>query len=165
MAAQPSRTIVQRPFNPELPPILDLTSQATLVVLDNTTDCGMDAMEFITEKFVDFESLINNIDIQKLFFDQQWGNYFEMLNGFVYYNIVMYFWNKATIFDKFSAEEEVNEMIAKDHTLKGKSRVQLGLRPFKGKEIRSNIMCINVLITQEHIAKILGLDNKGENVN
>ncbi|KAK2423095.1 hypothetical protein QL285_033572 [Trifolium repens] len=166
MAAQPKRTIVQRPFNPELPPVIDLTSQATLVVPDNTTDCGMEAMEFITEKFVDFESLkLNDIDIQKLFFDQQWGNYFEMLNGFVYYDIVKYFWNKATIFDKFSAEEEVKEMIAKDQTLKGKSRVQLGLRPFKGKEIRSNIMGINVLITQEHIAKVLGLDNEGENVN
>jgi hypothetical protein len=88
-----------------------------------------------------------------------------MLNGFVYYDIVKYFWNKATIFDKFSADEEVKEMVAKDKTLKGKSRVQLGLRPYKGKEIRSNIMGINVLITQEHIAKVLGLDNEGENVN
>jgi hypothetical protein len=123
-------------------------------------------MEFLTEKFVDFESLrINGIDVQSLFFDQQWGNYFDMLNGFVYYDIVKYFWNKATIFDKFSADEEVKEMVAKDKTLKGKSRVQLGLRPYKGKEIRSNIMGINVLITQEHIAKVLGLDNEGENVN
>ena len=166
MAAQPSRTIVQRPFNPVLPPVIDLTSQATLVVPDNTTDCGTEAMEFLTEKFVDFESLrINGIDVQSLFFDQQWGNYFDMLNGFVYYDIVKYFWNKATIFDKFSADEEVKEMVAKDKTLKGKSRVQLGLRPYKGKEIRSNIMGINVLITQEHIAKVLGLDNEGENVN
>ncbi|WJX61598.1 NADH:ubiquinone reductase (H(+)-translocating) [Trifolium repens] len=123
-------------------------------------------MEFLTEKFVDFESLrINGIDVQSLFLDQQWGNYFDMLNGFVYYDIVKYFWNKATIFDKFSADEEVKEMVAKDKTLKGKSRVQLGLRPYKGKEIRSNIMGINVLITQEHIAKVLGLDNEGENVN
>ncbi|KAK2382302.1 hypothetical protein QL285_069847 [Trifolium repens] len=166
MAAQPSRTIVQRPFNPVLPPVIDLTSQATLVVPDNTTDCGTEAMEFLTEKFVDFESLrINGIDVQSLFLDQQWGNYFDMLNGFVYYDIVKYFWNKATIFDKFSADEEVKEMVAKDKTLKGKSRVQLGLRPYKGKEIRSNIMGINVLITQEHIAKVLGLDNEGENVN
>jgi hypothetical protein len=88
-----------------------------------------------------------------------------MLNGFVYYDIVKYFWNKATIFDKFSADEEVKQMVAQDKTLKGKSRVQLGLRPFKGKEIRSNIMGINVLITQEHVAKVLGLDNEGENVN
>jgi hypothetical protein len=111
MAAQPTRTIVQRPFNPELPPVIDLTSQATLVVPDNTTDCGTEAMEFITEKFVDFESLrLNDIDIQRLFFDQQWGNYFDMLNGFVYYDIVKYFWNKATIFDKFNTDEEDKEI-------------------------------------------------------
>jgi hypothetical protein len=111
MAAQPSRTIVQRSFNPELPPVIDLTSQATLVVPDNTTDCGTEAMEFITEKFVDFESLrLNDIDIQSLFFDKQWGNYFDMLNEFVYYDIVKYFWNKATIFDKFNTDEEDKEI-------------------------------------------------------
>ncbi|KAK2369623.1 hypothetical protein QL285_082745 [Trifolium repens] len=123
-------------------------------------------MEFLTEKFVDFESLkLNDIDIQKLFYDQQWGNYFDMLNGFVYYDIVKNFWNKATVFDEFNAEEEVRKMVAKDKSLKGKTRVQLGLRPFKGKEIRSNLLGINVLITQEHVAKVLGLDNEGENVN
>jgi hypothetical protein len=88
-----------------------------------------------------------------------------MLNGFVYYDIVKNFWNKATIFDEFNAEEEVRKMVAKDKSLKGKTRVQLGLRPFKGKEIRSNLLGINVLITQEHVAKVLGLDNEGENVN
>ena len=88
-----------------------------------------------------------------------------MLNGFVYYDIVKNFWNKATIFDEFNAEEEVRKMVAKDKSLKGKTRVQLGLRPFKGKNIRSNLLGINVLITQEHVAKVLGLDNDGEIVN
>jgi hypothetical protein len=39
------------------------------------------------------------------------------------------------------------------------------LKPYRGKEIRSNILGINILITQEHIAKMLGLDNKGEDVD
>ncbi|KAK2356306.1 hypothetical protein QL285_093651 [Trifolium repens] len=166
MTAQPSRNIVQRVFNPVLPPVIDLSSQAKLVVKDNATDAGPEAFEFVTEKFVDFDSLKENgIDIQSLFYDQQWRNYIEMLNGFVYYDIVKYFWQKATIFDKFSADEEVRKMVEKDSSLKGKTRVQLGLRPFKGKEIRSNILGINVLITQEHVAKVLGLDNEGENVD
>ncbi|KAK2374399.1 hypothetical protein QL285_075365 [Trifolium repens] len=166
MAARPSNEIVQCPFNPVLPPVIDLSSQARLVFKDNVTDAGPGSFEFVTEKFVDFESFkVNGIDIQSLFYDQQWKNYFEMLNGFVYYDIVKYFWQKATIFDKFSADEEVRKMVEKDSTLKGKTRSQLGLRPYKGKEIRSNIMGINVLITQEHIAKILGLDNEGENVD
>ncbi|KAK2455903.1 hypothetical protein QL285_003318 [Trifolium repens] len=166
MTAQPSRNIVQREFNPELPPVINLSSQAKLVFKANATDAGPESFEFVTEKFVDFESLKENgIDIQSLFFDQQWGNYFEMLNGFVYYDIVKYFWQKATIFDKFQADEEVRKMVEKDNSLKGKTRVQLGLRPFKGNEIRSNIMGISVLITQEHVAKVLGLDNEGENVD
>ncbi|KAK2357387.1 hypothetical protein QL285_094658 [Trifolium repens] len=166
MAARPSNEIVQRPFNPVLPPVIDLSSQARLVFKDNVTDAGPESFEFVTEKFVDFESFkVNEIDIQSLFYDQQWKNYFEMLNGFVYYDIVKYFWQKATIFDKFCADEEIRKMVEKDSSLKGKTRSQLGLRPYKGKEIRSNIMGINVLITQEHIAKILGLDNEGENVD
>ncbi|KAK2362258.1 hypothetical protein QL285_087335 [Trifolium repens] len=166
MAARSSNEIVQRPFNPVLPPVIDLKSQEKLVFKDNETVAGPESFEFITEKFVDFESLkVNGIDIQSLFYDQQWKNYFEMLNGFVYYDIVKYFWQKATIFDKFNSDEEVKKMVEKDGSLKGKSRTQLGLRPFRGKEIRSNIMGINVLITQEHIAKILGLDNEGENVD
>ncbi|KAK2383078.1 hypothetical protein QL285_070567 [Trifolium repens] len=166
MAARPSSEIVQRPFNPVLPPVIDLKSQEKLVFKDNVTDAGPESFEFVTEKFVDFESFkVNGIDIQSLFYDQQWKNYFEMLNGFVYYDIVKYFWQKATIFDKFNSDEEVRKMVAKDGSLKGKTRTQLGLRPYRGKEIRSNIMGINVLITQEHIAKILGLDNEGENVD
>ncbi|WJX89406.1 hypothetical protein P8452_71407 [Trifolium repens] len=56
-------------------------------------------------------------------------------------------------------------MVEKDSSLRGKSRRELGLKHYRGKEIRSNILGINVLITQEHIAKVLGLDNEGENVD
>ncbi|WJX83306.1 hypothetical protein P8452_65976 [Trifolium repens] len=126
MAARPTRNIVQRPFNPELPPVINLNSQASLKEPDNTNDCGREGMEFLTEKFVDFESL--------------------KLNG-------------------FAVEEEVRKLVAEDKSLRGKTRVQMGLRPFKGKEIGSNLLGIDVLITQEHIAKILGLDNEGEKIN
>ncbi|KAK2428296.1 hypothetical protein QL285_026824 [Trifolium repens] len=166
MAARSSNEIVQRPFNQVLPPVIDLKSQEKLVVKENQKDAGPEAFEFVTEKFVDFESLrVNGIDVQGLFYDQQWKNYFEMLNGFVYYDIVKYFWQKATVFDRISADEEVRKMVEKDSSLRGKSRRELGLKPYRGKEIRSNILGINVLITQEHIAKVLGLDNEGENVD
>ncbi|KAK2390874.1 hypothetical protein QL285_064384 [Trifolium repens] len=166
MAARSSTVIVQEPFNPVLPPIIDLKAQGKLVYKDNETDAGPDAFDFNTEKFVDFESLkANGIDVQSLFFDQQWKNYFEMLNGFVYYDIVKYFWQKATVFDRACADEEVRKIVAKNKSLQGKTRHQLGLKPYRGKEIRSNILGINILITQEHIAKMLGLDNKGEDVD
>ncbi|WJX91232.1 NADH:ubiquinone reductase (H(+)-translocating) [Trifolium repens] len=165
MAARSSNEIIQEPFNPTLPPIIDLNSKDNLVYQHNQTDAGPDSYEFYTEKFVDFESLkANGIDVQNLFFDQKWENYFEMLNGFVYYNIVKYFWQKAKVFYRASADEEYKNLIAKNKSLKGKTRQELGLKPYRGREIRSNILGINVVITQAHIAKILGLDNQGEDI-
>ncbi|KAK2423368.1 hypothetical protein QL285_033824 [Trifolium repens] len=165
MAARSSNEIVQEPFNPTLPPIIDLNSEDNLVYQHNQTNAGPDAYDFYTEKFVDFESLkANGIDIQNLFFDQKWENYFEMLNGFVYYDIVKYFWQKAKVYDRASADEEYKKLVAKNKSLKGKTRQELGLKPYRGREIRSNILGINVVITQAHIAKILGLDNKGEDI-
>ncbi|KAK2362584.1 hypothetical protein QL285_087637 [Trifolium repens] len=85
MTAQPSRNIVQRVFNPVLPPVIDLSSQAKLVVKDNATDAGPEAFEFVTEKFVDFDSLKENgIDIQSLFYDQQWRWTLKMKLNFEY---------------------------------------------------------------------------------
>ncbi|KAK2368261.1 hypothetical protein QL285_081468 [Trifolium repens] len=165
MAARSSNEIVQEPFNPTLPPIIDLNSESNLIYEHHQTDAGPDAYDFYTEKFVDFESLkANGIDIQNLFYDQQWQNYFEMLNGFVYYDLVKYFWQKAKVYDRASADEEYRNMVAKNKGLKGKTRQELGLKPYRGREIRSNILGINVVITQAHIAKILGLDNKGEDI-
>jgi hypothetical protein len=86
-------------------------------------------------------------------------------NEFIYFDIVRNFWNKAYVYDQAAAKEEVRKMIEKDDSLKGKTRAQMGLRPFRGIEIRSNLVGIEVVITQEHIAKMLGLDNEGEIIN
>ncbi|WJX47335.1 NADH:ubiquinone reductase (H(+)-translocating) [Trifolium repens] len=163
MAARSSNEIIQEPYNPTLPPIIDLNSD--IVYEHHTTDAGPDAYDFFTEKFVDFDSLkANGIDIQYLFYNQQWQNYFEMLNGFVYYDIVKYFWQKAKVYDRASADKEYKDMVEKNKELRGKTRKELCLKPYRGREIRSNISGINVVITQAHIAKILGLDNKGEDI-
>ncbi|KAK2440687.1 hypothetical protein QL285_012067 [Trifolium repens] len=165
MAARSSNEIIQEPFNPTLPPIIDLNSKDNLVYEHHQTDAGPDAYDFFTEKFVDFDSLkANGIDIQYLFYNQQWQNYFEMLNGFVYYDIVKYFWQKAKVYDRASADKEYKDMVEKNKELRGKTRKELGLKPYREREIRSNILGINVVITQAHIAKILGLDNKGEDI-
>ncbi|KAK2420316.1 hypothetical protein QL285_031071 [Trifolium repens] len=165
MAARSSNEIVQEPFNPTLPPIIDLNSKDNLVYEHHQTDAVPVSYDFFTEKFVDFESLkANGIDIQYLFYNQQWQNYFEMLNGFVYYDIVKYFWQKAKVYDRASADKEYKDMIEKNKELRGKTRKELGLKPYREREIRSNLLGINVVITQAHIAKILGLDNKGEDI-
>ncbi|KAK2428609.1 hypothetical protein QL285_027119 [Trifolium repens] len=165
MAARSSNEIIQEPYNPTLPPVIDLNPEDNLVYEHHQTDAGPDAYDFFTEKFVDFDSLkANGIDIQYLFYNQQWQNYFEMLNGFVYYDIVKYFWQKAKVYDRASADKEYKDMVEKNKELRGKTRKELGLKPYRGREIRSNILGINVVITQAHIAKILGLDNKGEDI-
>jgi hypothetical protein len=90
---------------------------------------------------IDFESLrANGKDVVYMFMDQQWKNYFEMLNGFVYFDIVRNFWVKAHVYDEAAAKNEVRKLVQADKSLKGKSRAQLGLRPFNGKEIRSNLL-------------------------
>ncbi|KAK2381718.1 hypothetical protein QL285_069305 [Trifolium repens] len=165
MAAQSSNVIFQEPYNPTLPPVIDLNSEDNLVYEHHQTDAGPDSYDFFTEKFVDFESLkVNGIEIQYLFYNQQWQNYFEMLNGFVYFDIVKYFWQKAKVYDRASYDKEYKDMVEKNKELRGKTRKELGLKPYRGREIRSNILGINVVITQAHIAKILGLDNKGEDI-
>jgi hypothetical protein len=167
MAAQPSSSqeITQEPFNPVLPPVINLSSRATLVNPPNTMDCGRESFEFNTECMIDFESLrANGKDIAHLFMDQGWNNYFEMLNGWIYYDLIRNFWVKAYVFEEEASKEEVRKLIKDKPALKGKSRTQLGLPPFRGTEIRSNLLGMHVVITQAHIAKLLGLDNKGENV-
>jgi ABC-type microcin C transport system permease subunit YejB len=105
MTARSSNEIIQEPYNPILPPIIDLNSN--IIYENHTNDAGPDAYNFFTEKFVDFESLkANGIDIQYLFDNQKWQNYFELLNGFVYYDIVKYFWQKAKVYDRASADKE-----------------------------------------------------------
>ena len=46
MAARSSNEIVQEPFNPTLPPIIDLNSKDNLVYQHNQTDAGPDSYEF-----------------------------------------------------------------------------------------------------------------------
>jgi hypothetical protein len=117
MAAQPSSTpqIVQKPYNPTLPPVINLNSRATL--------------------------------IEQLFMDQQWKNYFDMLNGWVYFDIIRNLWVKAYVFYEALARDEVKKLVKADNLLKGKTKAQLGLSPFRGTKIRSNFLGIQVEIT------------------
>jgi hypothetical protein len=62
---------------------------------------------------------------------QQCKKYFEMLNGLVYFDLVRNFWVKAFVFNEVAAKEEVPKLIKASPKLKGKTRAQLGLPPFK----------------------------------
>jgi hypothetical protein len=90
----------------------------------NTVDYGINGLEFNIGSMVDFESLrANGTDVAHRFMDQQWVNYFEMLNGLVYYDIVRNFWVKAYVFDEDDAKSEVQKMVKENPMLKGNTRV------------------------------------------
>ena len=72
-------------------------------------------------------------------------DYFNMLNGPTYENLVRHFWVRAHVYDKKAAKLEETKKILIDPTLEGKSREEMGLEPFVDTEIRSSIMGIPVL--------------------
>jgi hypothetical protein len=56
---------------------------------------------------------------------------------------------------------EERQVVSRDTSLKGKTREEMGLEPFKGLEIRSAAMSIPITITEEVIAKACRVDPEG----
>ncbi|KEH41682.1 hypothetical protein MTR_1g053665 [Medicago truncatula] len=76
-------------------------------------------------------------------------------------NLVKDFWVRAEVFDRKDAEEEEARLVKENPRLKGKSRTEMGLKPFKGTEIRSAVMGMEITITVETIAKACRCSNTG----
>ncbi|PNX60705.1 hypothetical protein L195_g060314, partial [Trifolium pratense] len=85
----------------------------------------------------------------------------NMLNGPIYPDLLKKFWMKAKAFDKVEAKQEELAAIERDPSLKGKSRKEMGLLEFSGKQIRSNICGMNLAFSPIHFNALLGLDNSG----
>ncbi|MCH92626.1 hypothetical protein A2U01_0013566, partial [Trifolium medium] len=115
------------------------------------------------EKMVDFDSLkVNGIDIEEYFMDHGWEKYFKLLNGPIYPLLVTKFWMNAKVVDEKEAKEKEKRKVADNPSLKGKSRVEMGLKEFRETEIRSTLLGLDFVITQAHIAKLLEIEDKGE---
>jgi len=84
-----------------------------------------------------------------------------MLNGPSYENLVRHFWVRAEIYDRHAAKMEEHEKVLIDPTLEGKTREELGLKPFTCTEIRSSIMGIPVSIIEEIIARTIRRSAEG----
>ena len=93
------------------------------------------------------------MDMEALILAHNMFDYFHMLNGPKYVNLVKDFWVKAEIYDKESARTEEEQAVSRNPSLKGKSREEMGLEPFRGLEIRSVVMGIPIAITEEVIAR------------
>jgi hypothetical protein len=87
------------------------------------------------------------VEVQKLF------GYFHMLNGPTYENLVKDFWVRAEVYNEEDARSEERQVVSRNPSLKGKTRREMGLKPFNCLEIRSAVMGIPVTITEEVIAK------------
>jgi len=79
--------------------------------------------------------------------------YFDMLNGPTYVKLVKDFWVRAEVYDLEAAKAEELQAVTRDPSLRGKTRKEMGLEPFRQTEIRSAVMGIPLTITEEVVAK------------
>ncbi|CAJ2641640.1 unnamed protein product [Trifolium pratense] len=142
----------------KIPPFLFKNLQ----IVGNEMEFPESELTFLSEKIVDFDSLkANGFDVKPYFITQGWDKYFDMLNGPIYPDLLKKFWMKAKVFDKHEAKKEELAAIERDHSLKGKTRKEMGLLEYTGVQIRSNICGMNMSLSPIHFNALLGLPNSG----
>jgi hypothetical protein len=102
-----------------------------------------------------------NVNMEAYIKPQKLHSYFHMLNGPTYENLVKDFWLRAEVYDMEAAKVEEKQAVERDSSLKGKTREEMGLKPFEGMEIRSAVMGIPITITERAIAKACRVSSKG----
>jgi hypothetical protein len=120
-------------------------------------------LQFTVETPVDFESLrVNGFpEIKRLFEKQDLMYYFDILNGHTYTELIKEFWMKASIITRESYNTNLEKLLQERPELRGKSPVEMGLRPFVGVEIESYVVGLRVSIRLEHIYEALKLSPVG----
>jgi len=73
----------------------------------------------------------NEMNMNALMVAQQMFPYFEMLNGPTYVTLVKDFWVRAEVYDVDAAKDEELQAVTKDPSLRGKTRKEMGLEPFR----------------------------------
>ncbi|MCI31064.1 cullin-like protein, partial [Trifolium medium] len=69
---------------------------------------------------------------------------------------------KAKIYDEDEAKKEEEVVVLKNPQMQGKSRAEMGLKDFKGVEIRSTVAGLDITITKAHFVKLLKLKDQGK---
>jgi hypothetical protein len=100
-------------------------------------------------------------ELRNFYQAQDLDDYFFMLNGPSYENLVKHFWVRAEVYDSHAARTEEHEKVLIDPTLGGKTREELGLKPFTCTKIGLCITGILVSITEEVIARTIGREVEG----
>jgi len=134
---------------------LIIDSEASTYIKPTTMPMDKDSLNLLIEPAVDFGSLTRNAcDIQPYTDRQNWSNYFNMLNGPSYTELVKDLWVRAEAYDEEVAHREEYEKILEDMSLEGKIREEMGLKELTGVEIRYAVMGIKVTITEVMISRI-----------
>jgi len=108
------------------------------------------------ESPVDFLSLAHHgFDLRDVYQAQDLMDYFGMLIGPTYLTLVRHFWVRAQLYNQKAAQLELEETVLIDPSLKGKTREEMGLEPFRGEEIRSSVLGIPVAISVDTIAGVI----------
>jgi len=132
---------------------LQINTVSSYVIKPKTMAIPFEAFEVQVESPVDFASLKRNeMNLDALMAAQKMFPYFNMLNGPTYVKLVKDFWIRAEVYDLDAAKAEELQDVARDPSLRGKTRKEMGLEPFRHTEIRSAVMGIPITITEEVIA-------------
>jgi len=133
---------------------LQIITGSSYVIKPKTMAIPFEYFEVQIESPVDFASLKRNgMNLDALMAAQQLFPYFDMLNGPTYVKLVKDFWVRAEVYDVDVAKAEELQAVARDPSLRGKTRKEMDLEPFRHTEIRSAVMGIPITITEEVIAK------------
>ncbi|KEH15602.1 hypothetical protein MTR_0752s0020, partial [Medicago truncatula] len=144
-------------------PSIKINTNESYVLKERTVTVSLNKLDVQVEATVDLGSLERNgMDIKGYFAAQHMLDYFTMINRPSYENLVKDFWVRAKVFDRRNAEEKEVRAVKENPILKGKSRTEMGLRPFNGTEIRSTMMGMEITITVETIASACRCSNDGQ---
>jgi len=133
---------------------LQINTGSSYVIKPQTMAIPFESFEVQIESPVDFASLKRNgMNLDALMAAQQMFPYFNMLNGPTYVKLVKDFWVRVEVYDLDAAKVEERQAVTRDPSLRGKTRKEMGLEPFRQTEIRSAVMGIPITITEEVIAK------------
>jgi len=127
---------------------MELDIGKSYTVKPRTTQLREDQLVIQVESLVVFVALRRQgVDISSYILLQDFGGYFEILNGPTYENLVKDFWVRAEVYDERAAAREEREKIAGDKSQEGKTREKMRLVEFKETDIRSAVMGISISIT------------------
>jgi len=128
---------------------LQINTGSSYVIKPKTMAIPFESFEVQVESPVDFASLKRNgMNLDALTGTQQLYAYFSMLNGPTYVKLVKDFWVRAEVYDLDAAKVEKHHVVARDPSLKGTTRKEMGLEPFRQTEIRSAVMGIPITIKE-----------------